>query len=103
MSGRAYLQALDALCAELAPLSPARRSLAPKPKSKHPDRCNKHGRRQNALTPKRVAHAAQIAKSNVQAGAMLGCNPQSFSRRCYELGIETPQARKRRQHSEATT
>ena len=48
----------------------------------------------------RIERAARIYASNHDAGSALGIAPGSFSRLCRRYGIETPQARKRRQRSE---
>ena len=48
----------------------------------------------------RIERAARMYASNHDAGSALGIAPGSFSRLCRRYGIETPQARKRRQRSE---
>ena len=45
----------------------------------------------------RVERAARIYASSRDAGVALGIAPGSFSRLCRHYGIETPQARRRRQ------
>ena len=44
----------------------------------------------------RIERAARIYSSNNDAGSALGIAPGSFGRLCRRFGIETPQARRKR-------
>ena len=46
----------------------------------------------------RIERAARIYANNRDAGIALGIAPGSFGRLCRRYGVETPQARKNRQH-----
>ncbi len=48
----------------------------------------------------RVRFAARLYASNRDAALALGISPNSFSRLCKRYGIETPNARKRRERAE---
>lgn len=99
MSGHAYLQALDVLCAGQSYQPPAR-SLERKPKPKLRDTRKKWQPAEDVLTPKRVSDAARRYRTGDDAAKALGISPNSFYRKCREYGIETPQARRRREYLE---
>lgn len=98
MSGHAYRHALAVLCSGHVYRPPAR-SLEAKPKKVVRNHISKHGKRENALTSRRVAEAARMCSSNNAAAEMLGCQPGSFARFCCKNGIETPNEARRRKRS----
>ena len=51
----------------------------------------------------RIARAARIYASNRDAGAALGIAAGSFGRLARRYGIETPQARRKRERQDART
>ena len=57
---------------------------------------------ERAVDRERVERVARVYASNDLASQALGITARSFSRLCRQHGIETPYARKRRQHCEAT-
>ena len=52
------------------------------------------------LDRERIERAARIYSSNRDAGQALGIAPGSFGRLCRRYGLETPQARRLREHRE---
>ena len=46
------------------------------------------------LTRERVARAARMYHSNIDAAVALGCTPASFGRACRKYGIKTPKERR---------
>ncbi len=52
----------------------------------------------SSIDRERIERAARIYSSNRDAGVALWIAPGSFGRLCRRYGVETPQARKNRQH-----
>lgn len=55
----------------------------------------------NSVSPESLARVARLYRTNKDAGAAIGLTMRGFSRACRRHGIETPAARRQREHEVA--